>query len=129
MFNKNGDFYKALVATFCLVSYADGQLHMAELSRFIRLQARDNPELGVDEETLTHDVVELGKSFTRDFPAARDKALKAIAKMKGDRALTDKIIRVARVTVVSDNKIAPSEETVVAAIADALGVKFSDNPV
>lgn len=68
---KSDESHDALVAAFCLVSYADGQLHVAELTRFIRILARDNPGMKLDEERLVHDVVSLGKHLLKDYTAGK----------------------------------------------------------
>lgn len=122
---KNDPSYDALVAAFCLVSYADGHLHTAELSRFIRLQVRENPGLITDEDQLMRDIITFGKKLNDDFARGKATALETIAQARGDNHMTQKIMKVAQIAVISDNRITIAEESVVGDIARALGVPFS----
>jgi tellurite resistance protein len=120
---RNDTAYEALVAAFCLVSYADGHLHVAELSRFIRLQARENPGLIPDEDKLVHDIVTYGKDFAKDYGKARARALALLAETAKDPALARQIVKVVRIAAISDNHITPSEDSAAIDIARALGLR------
>lgn len=124
-FNKkpgpDDDAYDALIAAFCLVSMADGELHAAELSRFIRLLAREYPDFAMDEEQLTRDVVALSRKLATDFDKGKDRALKTIARAGHDNATVDGILKLAQIAIISDNRIQNAEETIFNDIAATLG--------
>lgn len=114
--------YEALVAAFCLVSFADGQLHTAELTRFLRIEQRDNPDLIPDEDTLMRDIVAFGKELERDYAKTKEEALKMIARGAEIPGIARQIIKVTQVTAISDNRITKSEDNIAAEIAQALGM-------
>lgn len=121
IFSKKKDSaYDALVAAFCLVSYADGKLHVAELARFIRIIARERPDMKLDEDKLVRDVIARGRILDKDFAAGKASALAAIAGID-DMATSDTILKICQIAVVADNQIVPAEENIMADIKGVLG--------
>ena len=113
--------HKASVAAFALVSFADGELHVSELNRFLRIMHRDNPGMIVDENRLTRDVIAFGKKLALDFAGTKIKALEALSRVKDDKDATAQIMKICNAVMISDQKTSPSEEAAVAEIAATLG--------
>ena len=113
--------YKAMVAAFALVSFADGELHINELTRFLRILDRDNPGLIVDEGRLTRDVVAFGQRLSRDYAGTKMKALEALSRVRGDDGNAALIMKICHAVMTSDQHTRPSEQAAVAEIAAALG--------
>lgn len=113
--------YKATVAAFALVSFADGELHIHELTRFLRIMDRDNPGLIVDENRLTRDVVAFGQKMARDFTGTKMRALEALTRIRHDDEAAAQIVKICKAVMTSDQKTSASEEAAVAEISAALG--------
>lgn len=120
-FKTKDSEYRATVAAFTLVSFADGELHVNELNRFLRILDRDSPGLVVDEPRLTRDVVAFGQKLARDYSGTKIKALEALNRVRDDADAAARIIKICRAVMTSDQKTSPSEIAAVAEIATALG--------
>lgn len=113
--------YQATVAAFALVSFADGELHVNELTRFMRIMDRDNPGIILDEQRLTRDVIAFGQKLARDFAGTKMKALNALSHIRSDDEAATQIIKICQAVMTSDQKTSPSEEAAVAEIVATLG--------
>ena len=122
MMEKN-DHYEAIVAAFCLVSYADGEVHQAELTRFIELMHQDPEFRHLDLDKLLVDIELDIALLDRDFIAGKENFLAKIQKVKNDFRMMDRVIRTARIALVADGKIHESEEVQLADIHRALGLR------
>lgn len=117
------DIYDAIVAAFCLISYADGELHSSELARFVETISGDREFGIVDEVKLFNDVAARIADLDKDFLAGRARALATIQKVKNDFKGINKVIRAARIALVADGKIVEAEEVQLADIHRSLGLK------
>lgn len=117
------EMYEAIVAAFCLVSYADGELHQAELTRFMELMHQDAEFRHFDLEKLLLDIELNIASLDKDFLKGRENALASIQKIKNDFRTMERVIRVARIALVADGVIHESEEVQLQDIHRALGLR------
>jgi tellurite resistance protein len=121
MTDKN-EIYEAIVAAFCLVSYADGELHQAELSRFIGLMQEDADFRHLDLDKLLLDIELEITLLDKDFKKGKDKSLAKIQMVKNDFRTMERVIRVARIALIADGRIHMSEEVQLSDIHRALGL-------
>lgn len=119
--NQNAH-YDALIAAFCLVACADGEVHIAELARFLpRMQ--DRHLFGyIGEEKVIADVERERKALEKNFVKAKAHLLGNIKAVKNDFRAMKNVIDVARITLISDNRIVESEEAILSEIHAILGI-------
>lgn len=114
--------YDALIAAFCLVACADGEVHIAELARFLPRMQNRNLFGYVDEAKVIADVEREKEALEQNFEKEKTRLLGHIKAVKNDfRAMKD-VIDVARITLISDNKIVESEEAILSEIHAILGI-------
>ena len=120
---ENEDLYQAVIAAFALVSYADGQVHMSELSRLVKTFKEEGLFKSVTVQKLQDDIFTIVNDISRDFEKKQLPALLAtIAKIKNDARARDLVLKISRLTLMADDKIAESEEKILADIHRTLGV-------
>ena len=119
----NQDLYQAAIAAFSLVSYADGQVHMSELSQLLKIFKEEGLFKDVTAGQLQEDISSVVRILNRDLDKKHTPVLLAqIAKVKGDARSSELIIKIARQTLLADGHIAASEQKILASIHAALGV-------
>lgn len=118
---QNIEAYEAIIAAFSLISYADGHVHTAELSKLIRTLEDEPPFDKISEERLMEDVAAFVKILSRDFEAGKIQALTRIAKIKSDTHTKNLVLKIARTVLIADNKIQESEEAMLGEIHHVLG--------
>jgi tellurite resistance protein len=120
---SNQDLYQAAIAAFSLVSYADGQVHMSELSQLLKIFKEEGLFKDVTAGQLQEDITSVVRILNRDLDKKHPPVLLAtIAKIKGDARSSELIVKIARQTLLADGHIAPSEQKILADIHHALGV-------
>ena len=118
--------YEALLAAFCLVACSDGEMHTAELTRFLH-QIQDKMIFGaVDEQKLLADIEKEKTALDHNFAKAKDRLLEKIKAVKNDFRTMKNVIEVARITLISDNRITESEEVILSEIHRILGLSEQD---
>lgn len=120
---KDTNLYNAVVGTFSLVSFADGQVHISELSRLVKILSQGNYFKNIDEKALLDDVFNCVDMLNKDFEKGKAWALSEIASIKDDLNSRELVLKIARLTLIADGKILESEENQIADIHVALGIK------
>ena len=115
--------YDAIIAAFCLISYADGELHDIELSRFVETMCADDAFPDIDAARLTADIHAMIAELKKDFSAGRTRALARIEKVKNDFRIMNRVVHAARVALIADGRIVEAEELLLADIHRALGIR------
>lgn len=114
--------YNAVLSAFCLVACADGEVHTAELARFLH-QIEDKSISGkVDEAKILADVEREKEALGQNFLKAKTRLLGNIKTVKNDFRIMKDVIDVARITLISDNRIVESEEAILSEIHAILGI-------
>lgn len=117
------DLYQAAIAAFSLVSYADGQVHMSELSQLLKIFKEEGLFKDVTAGQLQEDISSIVRILNRDLDKKHPPVLLAqIAKVKDDARSSALIIKIARQTLLADGHVATSEQKILTAIHTALGV-------
>lgn len=117
------DLYQAAITAFSLISYADGQVHMSELSRLLTTFKEAGVFKELTPEQLQSDIYSIVKEFGDDPGQTNTPAFMApIAKIKDDERARNLILKIARLTVIADGEIMASEQRTLAHIHRTLGV-------
>lgn len=121
--SQTQDLYQAAITAFSLISYADGQVHMSELSRLLGIFKEEGKFKDVTPEQLQKDIFDVVKRLG-DKPQLADKApfMAPIAKIKDDARAREFVLKIARLTLIADGEIMASEERTLAEIHRTLGV-------
>lgn len=118
----NADVYNAVIAAFTLVSFSDGNISTSELSRLVKFSEQEIHLKGVALEKLQDDISDFRKSLDADFAKGKTHALQQIEKVKQDAKARELVINIARIALISDDRILESEETMLSDIHTALGL-------
>lgn len=119
----NTDLYQAAIVAFTLVANADGQVHVAELMKLVNIFKAHGVFKEISPEQIQKDIFDLVKELNEDFEKEKlPQTLSVISKVKGDAKARELIIKIARQTLMADDRILPSEEKIVADIHRTLGV-------
>ena len=117
------DLYKAAIAAFSLVSYADGQVHMSELSQLLKIFKEEGLFKDVTAEQLQEDISAVVRVLNRDLDKKHPPVLlSTIAEVRNDARSRDIVLKIARLTLMADGRIAESEQRILSDIQRALGV-------
>jgi tellurite resistance protein len=117
------DLYHAVIAAFSLVAYADGQVHMSEMSRLVTTLKSEGLFKAVSPQQMQDDIFALVKDLDDDFEKEQLPALLAIiGKIKDEARGREVILKIACLTLLADGKVTESEEKILADIHRTLGV-------
>ncbi len=117
------DLYQAVIAAFSLVAYADGQVHMSEMSRLVTTLKSEGLFKAVSPQRMQDDIFALVKDLDDDFEKEQLPALLAIiGKIKDEARGREVILKIARLTLLADGKVTESEEKILADIHRTLGL-------
>lgn len=118
----NTELYNAVIAAFTLVAFSDGHISTPELSRLVKYADQETSFKGISLEKIQDDVSDLRKSLDADFAKGKIRALEQIEKIKADAKARELVINIARIALISDDKVLESEEVILADIHAALGL-------
>lgn len=122
--SQTQDLYQAAITAFSLISYADGQVHMSELSRLLKTFKEEGVFKDVTPEQLQTDIYDIVKQLGDDPAQVNAPAFMApIAKIKDDERARALILKIARLTVIADGEVMRSEQRTLSHIHRTLGLR------
>ncbi len=116
------DFLKALCGAFAVVAVADGRLDPRESERFLQM-LREHLDIlpRLDLDHVERRFRELTDALLTDPVGGRQHALEDIARIRGQVEQREMVQSAARLAVIADGRIDPSETRVLEEISRALG--------
>lgn len=120
--SDNTDLYQAAIAAFTLVANADGQVHVAELMKLVNVFKSHGVFKDVSPDQMQKDIFGSVKELNDDFEKEKPRMLSVIGKVKDDAKARDLIVKIARLTLLADDRVMESEEKMVADIHRTLGI-------
>lgn len=116
------DALRAVCGGFALVAVADGDLDPRETDRFLRLVRQQFDAFpGLDLEKVERHFRELSQALLTDPEAGRRRALDEVACVKGKARECEMVRTAARVAMIADERLDPSEARVLEEINKILG--------
>lgn len=117
----SNELLRAVCASFALVATADGRVDQREVDRFLKL-LRDNLDAlpGLDLSQVEERFLELTEAILSDPEGGRGHALAEVACLRGQADASELVSSAARVAVIADSRIDPSETKVLDEIRQAL---------
>lgn len=116
------DLLRAVAGAFALVASSDGEIAESEVVRFLSLVEGSGHFPALDRAALEPRFRAIAEAMAADYESGRDRALSAIAGVKGDEEATQLVISAAQIAIVADEALADAEETVLDQICRLLGV-------
>ncbi len=114
-----------LAAGFALIAYADAHLDPREIIRFEALTKRD-PYLANIKCATTMAAFDMFCTMLRDdYATGKQAALRAVAEAALIPGIKEPLVRLVRIAIVADHRLAEQEEVMLKDIADAAAIPLN----